>query len=203
MTVSINDYIQQISDPATQRALTVLVEAIRTDLAALYANTDEILSEGASDGIINASTLSTGSTPENVATTAFQYRIDGVTYTKAAVAAGTALGITNTINTGAAAGIFYGGFLCQINAAGTISFVAAAADQVETTAAAALTAAQAITPTAGNVAVGWFVVGAKTGADWVAGTDDLTAASDCASVSYTSNAATTSLTAGSAITLTV
>lgn len=202
MTVSINDYIQQISDPATQRALVVLVEAIRTDLAALYANTDEILSEGASDGIINASTLSTGSTAENIATTAFQYRIDGVTYTKAAVTAGTAV-TAATINTGTAAGDYYGGFVVQINAAGTISTLPSGTDQVHTTAAAALAAAQAITPTAGNVVVGYVVVQANTDSAWTGGTDDLTAESDCAAVTYTSNAATTSLTAGTSITLTV
>jgi hypothetical protein len=203
MTVSINDHIQQVSDPATQRALYVLAEAIRTDLAALYANTDEIVTEAAADGIINATVLSTGSTPENVATTAFQYRIDGVTYTKAAVTAGTALGITDTINTGTAAGDYFGGFLCQINAAGTISFVAAAADQTETTAAAALVAAQAASVTAGNVAIGYFVVQANTDSAWTAGTDDLTAESDCAAVTYTPVAATTSITAASSITLTV
>ena len=202
MAVSVNDHIHAISDPATRRALIAVFEAIRTDLAALYANTDEIVSEASSDGIINASTLSTGSTAERVANTAFQYRIDGVTYSKAAVTAGTALGITDTINTGTATGSFFGGFLMQVNAAGTISFKAAAADQVHETEAVALAAIQAIAPTAGNVVVGYFVVGANADSAWTAGTDDLTAESDCASVTYTSASATTSITAASGITLT-
>ena len=172
-TASVNQRIQEVTDPASRRALYELFEAVRSELAELKT-----------DSVINAPTLSTGSTAENVATTAFQYRIDGVTYTKAAVTAGTALGITDTINTGAATGTFYGGFLAQINAAGTISFVAAAADQVYTSEAAAEVAIRATAATAGSVIIGYFVVGATADADWVAGTDDLTAASDCTSVTY-------------------
>jgi len=173
MTASIKEYIQEVSDSASQRALYALFEAVRSELAELKT-----------DSVINAPTLSTGSTAENVATTAFQYRIDGVTYTKAAVTAGTALGITDTINTGAATGTFYGGFAAQINAGGTITFKSAATDQVKTSEAAAEAVARAITATAGNVIIGYFAVGATADADWVAGTDDLTAASDCTSVTY-------------------
>jgi hypothetical protein len=181
--VSIDQCILCIRDPSEREALKLLFGAVQFELAELKT-----------DSIINAPTLSTGSTAENVATTAFQYRIDGVTYAKAAVAAGTALGITDTINTGAASGIFYGGFACQINAAGTISFKAAAADQVYETEEEARAAAEAITATAGNVIAGWFVVGATADADWVAGTDDLTPASDCTSVTYYSASASHFLT---------
>ena len=172
-TASITNRIQEVSDPSTRRALYELFESIRSELAELKA-----------DSIINAPTLSTGSTAENVATTAFQFRIDGVTYAKAAVTAGTALGITDTINTGTATGSFFGGFAAQINAAGTISFKSAATDQTETSAAAAEVAARAIAADAGNVIIGYFVVEAPADGDWVAGTDDLTAGSDCASVTY-------------------
>lgn len=172
-TASINQRIQEVTDPASRRALYELFEAVRSELAELKT-----------DSVVNAATLSTGSTAENVATTAFQYRIDGVTYTKAAVTAGTALGITDTINTGAATGSFFGGFAAQISAAGTISFKSVDTDQVYTSEAAAEAAARAITATAGSVIIGWFVVGATADADWVAGTDDLTAESDCASVTY-------------------
>lgn len=172
-TVSINERIQEVTDPSSRRALEALFGAVKSELAELKT-----------DSIINPTTLSTGSTAENVATTAFQFRIDGVSYAKAAVTAGTALGITDTINTGAAAGSFFGGFAAQINASGTISFKSVATDQVYTSEAAAEVAARAIAATAANVIIGWFVVGATTDADWVAGTDDLTAASDCASVTY-------------------
>ena len=185
MTVSIKQRINSISDSTTRQVLNDMLDAVRTDLAALYANTDAVDTALSGDSIINTSTLSTGSTAENVATTAFQYRIDGVSYTKAAVTAGTAL-TACTINTGTATVTFYGGLLIQINAAGTISSLPSGTDQVHETAAAALAAAQAITPTAGNVAVGYVVVTANADSAWTAGTDDLTAESDCAAVSYTS-----------------
>jgi hypothetical protein len=172
---SINQYIQEVSDPKTQRALRVLFEAVRSELAELKT-----------DSIINAPTLSTGTTTTNVANTAFQFRIDGVTYTKAAVAAGTALGITDTINTAGATGIFYGGFVMMIVGAGTVTFKAAAADQNYTSAAAAEVAARAIATTAGTATVGWFVVGSKADTAWTAGTDDLDGdgSSDSSYVAY-------------------
>jgi hypothetical protein len=182
-TASINQRIQEVTDPSSRRALEALFGAVKSELAELKTNS-----------IINATTLSTGSTPENVANTAFQFRISGVPYTKAAVAAGTALGITDTINTAGAAGVFYGGFLVMIVGAGTVTFKAVAANQVYTTAAAAEAAARAITPTAGTATVGWFVVGSKAATKWTAGTDDLTPASDCSSVSYYSAPGTSFLT---------
>jgi hypothetical protein len=150
-----------------------VLEAFRLELAALKGTS-----------IIRATTLSTGTTPENVATTAFSFRISGMPYAKAAVAAGTALGLTGTINNAGATGTFYGGFVAQIVAAGTITFKQVAADQNYTSAAAAEIAARAVAPTASNVIIGIIVVGAKADTKWTAGTDDLTAASDCASVAY-------------------
>ncbi len=172
-TASINSRIQEVTDPSTRRALLELFGAVRSELAELKT-----------DSIVNPSTLSTGSTAANVANTAFQFRIDGVAYTKAAVTAGTVLGITDTINTGTATGLFFGGFAIQITAGGVVTAKAAAADQVLTSAAAAEVAARAIEPTAGNVIAGWFVVGANADSAWTAATDDLTPASDCVSVSY-------------------
>ena len=185
MATSALDWLQEVSDPTTQRALGALVTAIRTDLQVLYANDAAIDTALKSDAVINPTTLSKGSTPENVATTAFQFRIDGVTATKAAVAAGTAF-TGGTINVGATAGFFYGGWVFQVNASGTISALPTTGNQVYTTAAAALAAAQAVTPTTAYVAIGYVVVQTKTGAAWTAGTDDLTPASDCEAVTYTS-----------------
>lgn len=178
------DHIQQVSDPATQRALAALLGAIRTDLNAIVGHLS-------SDGIIIPTTLSKGTTPENVATTAFGYVIDGLPVYKAAVAGGTAPAAA-TINTAGATGTFYGGFALQINAAGTISTLPASGDQAHTTAAAAYAYAQTITPTAGNVIAGYFVVGSAADADWVGGTDDLDGdgSSDSSSVVYYSVAST-------------
>ena len=179
---SLKDYIQEVSDPASQRALRVLLDAVQDELAALKG-----------DSIIAATTLSTGTTAERVANTAFAYRIAGMPFAKAAVAAGTVLGITDTINTAGATGTFFGGFAAQINAAGTITFKSAATNQTFTSKAAAEVAARAIAPTAANVIFGYFVV-EVVDADWVAATDDLTAGSDCVSVTYYPVAASSFLT---------
>jgi len=200
MTTSLNDYLAGVTDPQTRKSLDALLTAIRTDLGVLYANTDAVDTALKGDSIINAPTLAIGSTPENVSTTAFQFRIDGVPELKAAVTAGTAL-TAATINVGTAVGTYYGGFVLQITTGGTISSLPSGTDQVHTTAAAALAAAQAITPTAANVAIGYVVVTANADSAWTAGTDDLTPASDCVTASY-SSATDLSVTAASSITLT-
>lgn len=178
------DHLQQVSDPATQRALSAVLAAIKTDLALLHTHLS-------TDGIIIPATLSKGTTPENVATTGFGYIIDGLPCYKAAVAAGTAPAAA-TINTAGDTGIFFGGFALQINAAGTISTLPATGDQVHTSADAAYAYAQTIVPTAGNVIAGYFVVGSKTGTKWTGGTDDLDGdgSSDSSSVVYYSVAST-------------
>jgi len=183
MGIPFTQHINQVSDTETRDVLFAVLGAVKAELEAIHG-----------DSIINATTLSTGSTTANVATTAFQYRIDGVTYAKAAVTAGTALGITDTINTGTATGSFWGGFAAQINAAGTISFKAAATDQVETTEGAARVEAMDIAADAGNLIIGLFTVQANADSAWVAGTDDLTAASDCQAVNYYSVASSLTLT---------
>lgn len=65
-------------------------------------------------------TLAAGSTPANLANIAFDYMIEGITYTKAAVAAGTVLTGQNLVNTGA-------GQFCkvrvQVDAAGAVTFI--------------------------------------------------------------------------------
>lgn len=76
----------------------------------------------------------------------------------------------------------WGVFILQINASGTLSTLAAAATQGYTTAAAALKAIPA--PTANNVIVGAIVLQANTGANWTANTDDLTAGSDCQTITF-------------------
>lgn len=184
MAASLKEHIAAIPDPNTQAAMLALLGAVKSDLDATQ-----------SSSIINASTLAIGSTPTNVSNTAFQFRIAGVTYAKAAVAAGTALGITDTINTGTAAGFFYGGFMMMIVGAGTVTFKAAATNQVYTSEAAAYNAILATAPTANTCVVGYFVVKTKTGAAWIAGTDDLTPASDCTTVTYYSVPAARQLTA--------
>jgi hypothetical protein len=128
---------------------------------------------------ISSVVLSVGTTAENIATTAFVYRIAGVPYEASAVAAGTAFSAANTINTGAAAGLYWGVWLLQINSSGTFSTKPGGglADQVYTTEALAIAALPAVD--SGNFAVGYVTVQSNSGVDWVAITDDLTSGSDC------------------------
>ena len=177
------DYLQQVTDPSTQRALAAVLDAVHDDLTALHTHLS-------TDGIVIASTLAIGSTPENVSSTGFGYVIDGLQCYKAAVTAGTAFGGNATVNTAGGVPLVFGGWAWQINAAGTITALPATGDQVHTTAALALAHAQALTPTAGNVFFGYSVVGAKASTAWRAGTDDLTPGSDCQTTAYYSVAST-------------
>lgn len=171
---SVDQCLLAVRDQNERAALQLLFDSLLSELSELKT-----------DSIINAPVLSTGSTAEQVATTAFQYRIDGVSYTKAAVAAGTAL---TSVATHTVAASKFGGFAAQINASGTISFIEAADVQSYASKALAEEAARALSATAGNVIFGWFVVGADAGG-WTAVTDDLTPASDLTSVTYYSASA--------------
>lgn len=170
--------------------LASVLESILADLTALKTSLDTTntavteLQGVIGDGILTTSTLSAGSTAENIATTAFTYRIGGTTYRKAAVAAGTAFTAADTINTGAAVGTYWGVWLVQINAAGTITTKPGGglSDQVYANEAAAVAALPA--PDDSNVAVGFVTIAATADADWVAQTDDITSGSDNTSTTF-------------------
>jgi hypothetical protein len=83
----------------------------------------------------------------------------------------------DTINTGAAAGQFWGVWLVQVTDAGVVSTKSPAADQLYATEALAIAALPAAD--AGKVAIGYITVRSKANIDWVATVDDLTPASDC------------------------
>lgn len=134
------------------------------------------------DGVMQAGGLAVDATAEKFKTTATLYwRRNGIQFSKAATTA-IAFSAAYTINTAAAAGVKYGVFLVQITDAGVFSTKAPANDQSYASAALAIAALPAVDT--GNTRVGYIVVGAPTGADWVAQTDDLTAASDVTSVSF-------------------
>lgn len=139
------------------------------------------------DGLVSASTLSVGSTPERIASTAFQYHISNLIYSKAAVAVGTAFSAADTINTAAGAGLFWGIWAVQINAAGTISTKSPAADQTYANEAAAIAALPAVD--SGNALVGYVTVQSKDTTAWNAQADDLTPASDCQDSNFYSSSA--------------
>lgn len=118
-------------------------------------------------GPVGTTTLSRGSTDRNVASTLFQYAIAQVQYSKAAVAAGTALAVgTIPIDK-------WGIYLFSVNAAGTITSTAGAANFTTGYAnEAAAIAALPATPALG-CSMGYVTVQTKTGTTFVGGTDGL------------------------------
>lgn len=130
------------------------------------------------DGLLVDGTLaiSAGPTSDFKTTTQATYTISGITYTKSAW---DSLSFTAayTINVGDSTGSYFGIFLIQINAAGTISTLAPAADQSYTSAALAIAALPS--PAASNVSLGYILVNATEDGHWTANTDDMTDGSDC------------------------
>ncbi len=152
-------------------------------LSSIYALVDSMQAFLADGLLIDGTILISGVAAEKFkTTTTAYYTIDGVQYSDAA-ADNLTFTAAYTINTGAAAGIFYGIFLVQVNGAGTVSTLAPGADQVYTTSALALAALP--DAAADNVQLGYIIVGATTDVDWVANTDDMTDASDCTTATFT------------------
>jgi len=120
--------------------------------------------------LLSSPALAIGSTPANLATGAFSFTIGSMSYTKAAVAAGTALTATTVPQNK------YGAFGLQIPSGGTIAALDAAANATGyATAALALAAWKAVAPSASNVALGCVVV-INTGGAFVGATTSLAAA---------------------------
>jgi hypothetical protein len=139
------------------------------------------------DGISVAAALAIDAVPEKFKTAQqAKYRIAGVEYTKAATAA-LVFSAADTINTAAGAGVKWGVWLVQINAAGVVSTKSPSADQVYTSEALALAALPAVD--SGNVRFGTITVAANAATKWTATTDDLVAGSDASAVNFYSAAA--------------
>jgi hypothetical protein len=128
-------------------------------------------------GLITKGTLVIDAVPEKFkTTTTATYNIAGVTYTKTAA---TAILFTAAHTVTASK---FGIILIQINAAGTVSTKVPAATQAYNSAALALAALPA--PDAGKAMLGYIAI-ANNALDWVANTDDLTAASDVTTATFT------------------
>lgn len=118
-------------------------------------------------GPLTACTLSRGTTDTNIQTTIVQFFVGGLSYQKAAVAAGTALP-AGTIPTDT-----WGIYLVSVNAAGTITVTAGAANFTTGYASeAAAIAALPATPS-GDASLGHFTVLTEVGAPFIGGTDAL------------------------------
>ena len=135
------------------------------------------------DGLLSIGTLLISATAEDFkTTTTAYYRIDGIQYSKAATD-NLSFSAADTVNTGAAAGSYWGVWLVQVNAAGTVSTKSPAADQVYASEGAAIAALPAVD--ADNVALGYITVQSNDTDAWVANTDDLTPTSDCLDANFT------------------
>jgi len=103
--------------------------------------------------VLGSPALAMGSTKSAIATGAFSFTIGGMSYTKAAVAAGTAVTATTVPQNK------YGAFGLQIPSGGTLAVSDAAANATGyATAALALAAWKAVAPTALNVLLGCAIV---------------------------------------------
>lgn len=134
------------------------------------------------DALLAIGTLAIWTTTDQFKTTTIaNYLISGLEYNKAAET-GLEFSAADTINVGTAAGDYWGIWLVQVNAAGTISTKSPSSDQVYASEALALAAKPAVD--AGNIELGYIIVEANTDLAWTANTDDLVAASDCQAVSF-------------------
>jgi hypothetical protein len=129
------------------------------------------------DGMLLDGTLTISATAEKFKTTTTAvYTIAGVTYTKAATD-DLVFSAADTINVGGATNTFYGAWLIEINAAGTVATKPAGglSDQVYESSAAAIAALPSVT--ASSVSLGYVVVtlAATAGETWTANTSALTA----------------------------
>jgi hypothetical protein len=136
------------------------------------------------DDLTAIATLAVGSTTSKFqTTTTATVRIEGASHSKVA-ADDIAFSAADTINTGAASGYFWGIWLVEMDAAGTVATKPGGGldDQVYATKAAALLGLPSVT--AGSVALGYILVQANVDSAWTAQTDDLVAGSDCMTVTF-------------------
>jgi hypothetical protein len=159
---------REVRDP---RQLAVHLEANAADAESRF----QAVSAYFADGILSQGGLAIDTDASEFKTTStVYYTLDGIQYSKAAT---TALVFTaaNTINVGQSTNsAFYGSWLIEVNAAGTVATKPAGGltNQVYTSPAASLAALPA--PTAANVAIGTVTIKADAGDAFTANTTDMT-----------------------------
>jgi hypothetical protein len=146
--------------------------ALQVDHATDAASTAAALAASES---LQIGTLAISATVEDFkTTTTFIGRVGGIQVDKAATD-NLGFSAADTINTAAAAGQYWGVWLVQINAAGTVSTKPGGglSDQVYADEATAIAALPAVD--AGNISVGHITVRSKEATAWTANTDALDA----------------------------
>ena len=185
--VGATDYIRV---PKETRVITVRAQirsraATKISVVDLVWEGSHVLSNG-DTGLISNPLLVVGTTAENVRNYPFAYRIAGVNYTKAAVAAGTVLSAVHEIDDEK-----WGGFKVYIDATGAVTTKQPGATQVVAqayaTAALAQTAIDGVVPEAGVAEMGRVLISmvAHGGSGWTGKTDDMTNASDVTTATFT------------------
>lgn len=168
-------------------ALAVIDSArISTNTSNISANTANIASETSyddslydflKDGILQDGNLAITTPAEDFKIAqAPIFDIGGIQYTRQALDS-ISFSSAYTVNTGADSTAFWGIFLVQVNASGTISTKAPGADQVYADSLTAISNLPA--PDASNVSLGYILIENNIGSAWTANTDDMTPASDC------------------------
>ena len=132
------------------------------------------------NGLISSPLMAVGTTAERVRNYAFSFRIAGVNYTKAAVAAGTVLsGATNIVASK------WGGFKVYIATDGTITTKPPGTSQSYASMVLANAAVDAVTNGVGLLGIGKVLIANDADAGgWDAGTDDMTDASDVTTATF-------------------
>ena len=147
------------------------VEVALTSLAATKISACTVVLQGGmkdvETDVIDNPTMVEGSTTDRVATALFSYVISGVSYTKAAVAAGSEFSAAHVVSA-----TKYGVIIMYVNAAGAISSIVPLATQAYASAALAHAAADALPIPVNKCLVGRILIAADAGA-WTGNTDDL------------------------------
>lgn len=145
------------------------------------------------ESVVQDGNLAISATPEQFKTTQTAYVVlKGFSVTKTATDSLT-FTAADTINTGAAAGDYWGAWKVELGLDGTVYTHSVGADQVYADEAAAIAALPATT--ANRVYIGYITVEANNGAAWIANTDDMTAASDCQDANFVDATEVSQLTA--------
>lgn len=132
-------------------------------------------------GVITSPGIVIGSTAERVANVLFYFRINGTSYTKAAVAAGSVFTAAHVVTA-----LKYGVVMLYINAAGTVISSVPSATQAYDTAEAAHDAGDAMVTPYSYCYIGRILINAGA-LDWDANTDDMTDASDLTTATFISS----------------
>lgn len=167
-----------IADHATFKAVVDDIKTLVNDIRAKVLG----------DYLDTATGMGIGSTPQNVANTAFEFHVNGKEYTKAAVAAGTALSGDDlpTAKTGA--------WALDIGVNGTVD-ITPATDNATGYASSVLALAAIPAVATDHVRMGTVAVANATGTDFVPGTTAL----DAANITDTYADGTAGLQVGSAV----